>query len=252
MRLLTAARDLARRKARERDARFVAEGIRAVEELLVSPVELVGVVCGPQLLDSERGRELRQAVERRGVPLSEVTEREFGGAASTESPQGVLAIGHIPDRQLSTLADRERLTLLVLDGVQDPGNVGTMIRTAHALGADATIALPGTVDVWNAKVVRSAMGSLFRHHVQSASLDQLAGFATAQGAELWAADAGGMEIGTLRRPKRLGLVLGNEGAGVGADVEARVAQRVSLAMPGDTESLNVAIAAGILLYELRA
>lgn len=252
MRLLTAARDLARRKARERDARFVAEGIRAVEELLASPLELVGVLCAPQLLDSVRGTQLRQAVERRGVPLADVTEREFAGAASTESPQGVLAIGRIPERQLSALADRERLTLLVLDGVQDPGNVGTMIRTAHALGADATIALPGTVDVWNAKVVRSAMGSLFRHHVQAASSNELAGFAATHAVELWAADAGGVEVGKLRRPARLGLVLGNEGAGVGAAMEPHLAQRVSLAMPGGAESLNVAIAAGILLYELRA
>ncbi|MBK8248634.1 MAG: RNA methyltransferase [Gemmatimonadetes bacterium] len=251
MRLLTTARDLSRRKARERDGRFVAEGVRTVEELLASPVELVGVVCGPQLMDSDRGTQLRLQIDRRGIPLAEVTEKEFGGAASTESPQGVLAIGRIPSRQLSTLADREHLTLLVLDGVQDPGNVGTMIRTAHALGADATVALPGTVDVWNAKVVRSAMGSLFRHHVQAAPIDELAAFAAAHGVELWAAEASGAELTTLRRPNRLGLVLGNEGAGVGAALEERLARRVSLAMPGGAESLNVAIAAGILLYGLR-
>lgn len=250
MRLLTAARDLSRRKARERDARFVAEGVRAVEELLASPLEMVGAVCGPQLVESERGAHLRAELERRGVEVAEVTDREFSGAASTESPQGILAIGRIPDRKLDTLAGRDRLTLLVLDGVQDPGNVGTLIRTAHALGADATIALPGTVDVWNAKVVRSAMGSLFRHHVLPASIGELSAFTRPQEVVLWAAHARGTDLRSLRRPPRLALVLGNEGAGVTPAVEALVSKRVALAMPGDAESLNVAVAGGILMYGL--
>ncbi len=251
-RLLTVARDLSRRKARERDARFVAEGIRAVEELLASPIEIVGVVCGPQLIDSERGAHLRADVERRGLPLAEVSEREFAGAASTESPQGVLAIGAIPTRTLEQLGHREHLTLLVLDAIQDPGNVGTMIRTAHALGADATVALPGTVDVWNAKVVRSAMGSLFRHHVLPASFEELQRYTSATDTVLWAADAAGESLAALARPARLGIVVGNEGAGVGPELRQAAARAVSLRMGGDAESLNVAVAAGILLYQVLA
>lgn len=251
MRLLTTARDLARRKARERDGLFVAEGIRAVEELLTSPLEVEGVVCGPQLLEASRGVRLRADVEHAGIAIADVTDREFAGAASTESPQGVLAIGKVPTRALGDLAGRASLRLLVLDAVQDPGNVGTMIRTAHALGVDATVALPGTVDVWNAKVVRSAMGSLFRHHALQASLADLTAFVRDQGVAVWGTDAAGVSLRALTPPPRLAIVVGNEGAGLGPEVRTLVDQVASLPMRGDAESLNVAVAAGIILYEVQ-
>jgi TrmH family RNA methyltransferase len=231
---------------------FVAEGVRAVEELLASSLIIEGVLCGPQLLDNERGARLRAEIERReGLHVSDVSEREFASAASTESPQGVLAIGTVPPRALSELTGRSTLRLLVLDSVQDPGNVGTMLRTAHALGVDATVALPGTVDLWNAKVVRSAMGSLFKHHAQHESLDVLTGFLAGQDVVLWGADAAGAPVGSARTPQRLALVVGAEGAGLTAPVREQVSQLVSVEMRGATESLNVAVAAGILLYELR-
>lgn len=252
MRLLTTARDLSRRKARERDGLFVAEGVRAVEELLASPLVVQGVLCGPQLLDNERGAHLRAEIERReGLHVSDVSEREFASAASTESPQGVLAVGEVPARSLSDLAGRATCRLLVLDSVQDPGNVGTMLRTAHALGLDGTVALPGTVDLWNAKVVRSAMGSLFKHHALHTSLDVLDGFLAGQEIALWGADAAGSSVKTLSPPARLALAVGGEGAGLTTVVRERVTQLVSVDMRGDAESLNVAVATGILLYELQ-
>jgi TrmH family RNA methyltransferase len=251
MRVLTQARDLARRKAREREGLFVAEGIRGVEELIRSPLEVSGVLCAPQLLDNPRGVRLRAEIDRLEVTVSDVTEREFASAASTESPQGVLAIAQIPVRTLDTLAGRDTLRVLVLDAVQDPGNVGTLLRTAHALGIDATVALPGTVDVWNAKVVRSAMGSLFHHLALGASLEILTAFLSRTGATFWGADAAGTPVATLAKPPRLALAVGNEGAGLTAPVRDAVAQLVSLPMPGDAESLNVAVATGILLYQLQ-
>ncbi|MGQ0648293.1 MAG: TrmH family RNA methyltransferase [Gemmatimonadaceae bacterium] len=251
MRVLTQARDLARRKARERDGQFVVEGVRAVEELLRSPVVVSGLLCGPQLIDTARGAHLRAEIDRAGVIVSDVTEREFASAASTESPQGVLAIAETPRRALADLSGRSTLRLLVLDAVQDPGNVGTLLRTAHALGLDGTVALPGTVDVWNAKVVRSAMGSLFRHHALHASLDELSGFLETEHAPLWGADPSGAPVGDVTPPGRMGLAVGNEGGGLTPPVRERVTQLVSLPMRGDAESLNVAVAAGILLYELQ-
>jgi TrmH family RNA methyltransferase len=251
MRLLSIARDLARRKARERDGRFVAEGIRAVEELLTSPLAIEGIVCGPQLVDTPRGAKLRAAIDRQELLVADVSEREFAGAASTESPQGVLAIAAVPERALADLLVRDQLTILVLDAVQDPGNVGTMIRTAHALGTDATLALPGTVDVWNAKVVRSAMGSLFHHHVAPVSLADLAELASSGQLTCWALDPRGRPIDTIERPRRLALIAGNEGAGVTPSVGVHVHDRVALRMRGDAESLNVAVATGIALYQVQ-
>ena len=251
MRLLTLARDLKRRKSRERQALFVVEGVRAVEELVRSQIRVQGVITAPQLDGAPRGQALRQAIASHGVETANVTEAEFRTAAETESPQGVLAIAEIPSHSLSSFADRDRLRLLVLDGVQDPGNVGTILRTAAALGADATVALPGTVDLWNAKVVRGAMGASFHHPALHSSFEDLTAFLDAEKVELWGADTGGEPVESASPPQRLALAVGNEGAGLSSTVRERMTRVVSLPISGAVESLNVAVAAGILLYQLR-
>jgi RNA methyltransferase, TrmH family len=251
VKLLTLARDLKRRKSRERQRLFVAEGVRAVEEVLRSPVRLRGALASPMLDATPRGSALRHALADGGVALLDVAEPDFASAADTDSPQGILAIGEVPDRSLETLALPPEARILVLDAVQDPGNVGTLLRTAAALGATATIALPGTVDLWNAKVVRSAMGTLFRHPAIAATWDELATFLDRQDVALWAADAGGQPVSRASAPARLAIAVGNEGGGLSASVRARAERVVSLPIAADVESLNVAVAAGILLHELR-
>lgn len=251
MRLLTLARDLKRRKSRERHSLFVAEGVRSVEELLRSGLRIQGVLTAPQLDGAPRGQTLRTLMAERGVENANVSEAEFRSAAETDSPQGVIAIAEIPHHSLSELAGRASLRLLVLDGVQDPGNVGTILRTSAALGADATIGLPGTVDFWNAKVVRGAMGASFHHPAMHASLEELQAFLSGERIDLWGADAAGESVDSMSPPTRLALAVGNEGAGLSSSVRQLVARLVSLPIPGPVESLNVAVAAGILLNQLR-
>jgi TrmH family RNA methyltransferase len=230
---------------------FVAEGVRAVEELLASGLAIRGILAAPQLEGAQRGAALRLRLAESGLETANVSEAEFRSAAETESPQGVIAIAEIPKHSLGEISDRGALTILVLDAVQDPGNVGTILRTAAALGVDATVALPGTVDVWNAKVVRGAMGAIFRHRVIQTSADVLVSFARDKNVELWGADAAGEPVGTLEVPARIGLVVGNEGAGLSSSMRERMTRLVSLPITGDVESLNVAVATGILLYQLR-
>ena len=251
MRLLTLARDLRRRKSREKQHLFVAEGVRAVEELLESSIEVKGVLVAPQLEGAQRGAALRARIAESGVETAAVSEAEFRSAAETESPQGVLAIGAVPEHGFARLAGRDTLRVLVLDAVQDPGNVGTIVRTAQALGVDATIALPGTVDLWNAKVVRGAMGASFRHIAFHSSLDELSAFLADAGAVLWGADAAGDPIDIIEPPARLAIAVGNEGAGLSSSLRERAAKLVSLPIKGAVESLNVAVATGILLFQLR-
>jgi TrmH family RNA methyltransferase len=251
MRLLTLARDLRRRKARERDALFVVEGIRGVEELLRSPLEIIGVLAAPKLAESSRGESLRRNIAARECELSDVSEKEFQSAAETESPQGVVAIARIPSRSLADLKGRVSLRVLLLDAVQDPGNVGTIVRTAAALGADATVALPGTVDLWNAKVVRSAMGAHFHHLAFHSTWEHVAAFLEQERVSLWVADVRGEPLAG-DAPARLALAVGNEGGGLSPHVRDTAARVISLPVAPVVESLNVAVAAGILLYELRA
>lgn len=251
MRLLTLARDLGRRKAREKHSLFVAEGVRSLEELLRSGLSIRGVLVAPQLADAPRGAQLRASIQGAGVEIAEVSERDFRSAAETESPQGVLAIAEMPKLDIAGLAMGDRCRLLVLDGVQDPGNVGTIIRTAAALGATATIALTGTVDVWNPKVIRSSMGAQFTHPTLHARPVELFELLDRTRVELWATDAAGSALTEEPAPPRLAIALGNEGAGVSSELRARSERTVSLPLAGGAESLNVAVAAGIILYQLR-
>ena len=251
MKLVTLARDLGRRKARERDALFVAEGIRTVEELVRSPLRIHGALIAPGLEDAPRGRALAEALAGRAVEIARVTDRDFGSAAQTESPQGILAIGEMPARQLDQLALPSGARLLILDAVQDPGNVGAILRTAAALGATATVSLPGTVDLWNAKVVRSAMGAQFHHPTYRGTWDELDPFLGERRVPIWGTDSGGTPPGAAPAPDRLALLVGNEGSGLGAEARARCVHVVGIPISGAVESLNVAVATGILLYVLR-
>jgi RNA methyltransferase, TrmH family len=238
-----------RRKARGREGRFVAEGVRTVEDLLRSPIPIRGALVSPSLESTPRGTALRAALVERGVEVADVDEREFASAAETESPQGILVVADIPERTLDDIALPPTARILVLDGIQDPGNVGTIVRTAAALGATATVALPGTVDLWNAKVVRSAMGALFAHHALAASWESVDTFLTRHRMSLWAADASGSPAPSTI-PRHLAVAVGNEGAGVSDPVRERSERLVAIPVEG-VESLNVAVAAGILLYALR-
>jgi TrmH family RNA methyltransferase len=251
LRLLTLARDLRRRKARERNGLFVVEGIRAVEELARAPLRITGALMSSGLADDPRAAALRDSLASRGVEIAAVTTAEFETAAETDSPQGILAIATTPTRSLDDFVTTDPARILVLDAVQDPGNVGTIVRSAAGLGATATVALPGTVDLWNAKVVRSAMGAHFLHPALHCTWDELRLFLERSSIPLWGADTRGHPASRASAPSRLAVAVGNEGAGLSDSVQHRAERLVSLPLASGVESLNVAVAASLLLYELR-
>jgi len=255
VRVLSVARDLQRRHARERHGLFVAEGVRTVAELLRSPLTIRGALTAPSL-DLAHGQPLLSTLRERGIPVQQVTAAEFSSAAGTETPQGILAIAEVPQHELTTLPLTEPFRLVVLDAVQDPGNVGTIVRTAAALGAAAIVSLPGTVDLWNAKVVRSSMGSLFHHPTLACTWEELTSFRAQYKVLLWGAEATGESLASLRGtkaqvPGRLAIAVGNEGSGLSAQTRKGADKLVSVEIAASVESLNVAVATGILLYELR-
>ncbi len=250
MSLLTTARDLHRRKARERSGRFVAEGVRAVEELLKSGLVIDGVLASESSRAAVRTAAALDRAASLGVPTVIVSDREFESAADTEAPQGILAVAAAPTWSLASLP-MGSVRLLVLDALQDPGNVGTILRTAAAFEVSATIALPGTVDLWNAKVVRSSMGSHFVHPTISCTVEALAPFLTERGIPLWGADTAGTPLPEVEVPPQWALAVGNEGAGLSPATQSLVAGTVALPISAAVESLNVAVATGILLFAFR-
>jgi RNA methyltransferase, TrmH family len=242
-------RALHRRRRRDAEGLFLAEGVRLVEDLLASPLEVRLAVASSSLGDTSRGSALRDALAARGIPCREVDDRTLAELADTETPQGVLAVAAIPRPPLDAIdLAAPPAAVLVLDAVQDPGNLGTLARTAEALGAAGLVALPGTVDPWNAKSVRAAMGATFRLPVVQAAWDDLEPWLRARGVAVLAADAAGGPLDPP--PPRAALVLGNEGAGVSPETAARADRTVAIPLRGRAESLNVAAAGAILLHEL--
>jgi TrmH family RNA methyltransferase len=243
-------RDLHRRRGRERRGRTLAEGIRLVEEALAAGIPIDAAVAAPSLDATPRGRALREALAARGVHTEVLSDREFATLALTGQPQGVLAVVALPGWEADAVRPSAGHPVLVLDGVQDPGNVGTIARTALALGAAGLVALPGTAELANPKVVRSAMGALFRLpavHLDAASLP---GWLRAAGAELWVAEADGEPVARVRAAGPVAVVVGNEGAGVHPEVAVLATRRVGIPLAPGAESLNVAAAAAILLHEV--
>lgn len=249
--LVSTIRDLHRRKARERRGLALAEGIRLVEEALAAGVAFTGVVAGPALDATPRGKALRAALETAGIPVETATDPELVELADTEHPQGVLAVVSPRAWVPADLRVQVGHPVLVLDGVQDPGNVGTIARTALALGAAGLVALPGTADLLNPKALRGSMGALFRLPALPMTDAEFLAWALAAGVESWAASVDGEDIRRLAPlTAPVALIVGNEGAGIRAELTAASARRVAVPISAGTESLNVAVAAGILLHEV--
>lgn len=245
-------RRLAGRRFREREGKFFAEGVRFVEEALLSdwPVEMV-VYC-PRVTETTRGRSLLEGAAAGGAGLVEVDEPLFRELAGTEHPQGVLAVVRQRQVRPEDLPPTGRPALLVVvDGVQDPGNLGTIVRSADAAGAGGVFLLKGTADVFNPKALRASMGSIFHVPVaQGLSSDEVRSFLASRGIKAVAGDPRGEKAvfqSDLTVP--CALVLGSEAAGVRDGPLSAAAERVRIPMPGRSESLNVAISAAILLYE---
>lgn len=250
MTLATTIRDLHRRKARERRGLALAEGVRLVEEMLAAHVPCKGAVVSPSLEATPRGAALLAALEARGIAVERVGERELAELAATEHPQGVLAVYQPREWQLDDLAPAPGRPLVLLDAVQDPGNVGTIARTALAFGASGVIALPGTVDLANPKVVRAAAGGLFT--LPSLHADDVAvrEWLRHRGVPLWVTAMDGEPLAADRPDTAVALVLGNEGAGIQGELLRAAQRRVTIPIRPGSESLNVAVAAGILLHHL--
>lgn len=250
MSLVSTVRDLHRRKARERRGLALAEGVRLVEELLDSELHCTGAVISPSLESTPRGRNLVGGLRDREVEVVSVPEAEFNSVGATENPQGIVVAYQPRTWGLDEIGAIPGRPLVLLDALQDPGNVGTIARTALAFGASGLVALPGTVDLTNPKVVRSAAGALFKLPSVHLELVVLQRLLADSGVELWAAVMNGEPKFSEGRSKAVAIALGNEGAGVSPDLSALADRRVGIPIRAEAESLNVAVTAGILLQQL--
>jgi TrmH family RNA methyltransferase len=232
-------------RRRSREGLMVAEGLRLVEELLRSGLPVTRVYYTPDFTTDVRGAALIAAFREREGVVWEVTPEVLTALSATETPQGVVAVLPVPE---IPAADRQGVNL-VLDGMRDPGNVGTILRAAWASGVRQVLLPPGNVDFTNPKVVRAGMGAHFYLPLRRPSWEALA--ERVAGDDVWLAEAGeGTRYDRVDWRGAVTLIVGGEAEGAGPQARALAAGRhVTIPMAPGVESLNAAMATSVLLFE---
>ncbi|MBE3581453.1 MAG: RNA methyltransferase [Thermoanaerobacteraceae bacterium] len=244
------ARSLYRRAQREKTGLYLLEGKHLLVEALAARAEVEVVFYEPNFLRSPEHAGLISQLRQAGYLCLEVEPAVMESVAATVTPPGVLAIARQKRASLSLLLENPEVFLLVADGVQDPGNLGTMLRTAVAAGCTGAVLTGGTVDPYNEKVVRAAMGAIF--HLPVVTGIEAAHLALRLKGKVKVIVA---HVGAVRPyydcdyGGRVALVLGNENRGPSPEILRQAEDQVSIPLWGPVESLNVAVAAAILLYE---
>jgi TrmH family RNA methyltransferase len=232
-------------RLRRETGAFVVEGVRLAEEALASGWEAQLALHSPEL--DERGRKMIEGFMRRGVPVEMVSADVLRAVSDTQTPQGILAV--LSQQSLPT--PQQAGFIFIADGVRDPGNLGSMLRSAAAAGADLACLAEGCADPWAPKVLRAAMGAHFHLPLQNQSWDELEEFLNGAGVRTYLADAnGGIVFSQADFRLPLALIIGAEAEGASPAALRLADERVHIPMPGGMESLNAAAAAAILLFEV--
>jgi RNA methyltransferase, TrmH family len=235
-----------RPKERREAAAFLAEGVRLVEEALVAGWPFRFALHGPEL--SPRGAQLVEKLREHGVPLELVDGVLLRSLSETETSQGILAV--LDERELSLPAVPD--FLLIPDSVRDPGNLGTLLRSAEAAGVQAVLLPPETADAFAPKVVRAGMGAHFRLPIRSAGWTEIALLVAGMPAnrQVYLAEMGGASCWQADFKAPLALIIGGEAAGATQQARQLATRLVSIPMLGGTESLNAAVAGSVLMFEV--
>ena len=246
--LVKQARALRQRKTRLETGLFLVEGIHHVGEAVEAKWQIETIFHAPDLLTSEFARTLLDRAGQLRLRLQPVSMQVMGSLADKENPQGLLAIVHQKQTQLEGL--KQIRTAAAVVSPQDPGNVGTILRTLEAVDADALFLLDGGVEPYHPTAVRASMGSLFWIPIIQTSFAEFSAWARGGGCQLIGTSAhAAVDYHTLAPHSPWILVLGNEQKGLSPEQSLACDATVSLPMRGRVSSLNLAVAAGVLLYQ---
>lgn len=245
-------RMLHKRKFREKNNEFIIEGLRIIEHGINNNANISAVYYGEEIAKTNRGRALLDKIIHSNIDLYKVNEKILKEISTTDNSQGIIGVVKIKTYDLNDIIDRDKFILVILDRLQDPGNVGTIIRTADSAGIDGIIALKGTVDIYNSKTIRSTMGSIFTlpviyideaweiiNELKSRDVDIIA---TTLQAEKYHFQA--------NYRNKSAVIIGNEANGISDDLVELSNLKVKIPIIGKAESLNASIASGIIMYEI--
>ncbi len=238
------ARSLGRRRTRYEEGRFCVEGLRLVADAWRAGIFPAFVFYAPDSLAATEGAALIDALSAAGVPCYAAASHVLQALSDTVTPQGIVAVLPLPSPQTAinpTLA-------LILDEVRDPGNLGAILRVAAGAGVDQVWLGPGTVDPFNAKTLRAGMGAHFRVRLAWGTWKQI--HDAIQGMTVWlAAGQGELRYDEVDWMRPSALIIGSEAHGASAAATSLAGGRIRIPLANDVESLNAAVAAGVILFE---
>lgn len=239
---------LHKRKNRDERKLFFIEGIRFVKEAIQEDINIKYIIISDKLKDD---KEVNEILKNAKVNIYIATDKIIKELSDTDTPQGIIAV--IPYLQfLDDTKDNKNNTYLILDSVQDPGNMGTIIRTADATGVNKIILSKGCVDIYNPKVLRATMGSIFRTNI--VLVDELRCYIRElknQNFMVFAAHLGGVKnYFEVNLKNNVAIVIGNEANGIREEVANECSGLIKIPMLGKIESLNAGVSASVILYEI--
>lgn len=240
------------KKHRMKNLQFVVEGVRIIDECLKHDGDIEYVVYSKELHEVRCGTDLLNRISKKGYTIYEVPGQLFNRLAATESPQGIMAVVNMKNITLEDLEFKTdgELFLVILDRIQDPGNMGTIIRTSEGAGVDAIITTKGSVDPYNDKTLRATMGAIFYLPIIQCKDDVWIRYLKQKNVRLIAADLNTDKTYIdIDYNGNIGIIIGNEANGIDDKILCDIEEKISIPILGKIESLNAAVAAGILIYK---
>jgi len=250
--LLKQLLELQTKKGRKLKDKFLLEGARLCQEAIQSDWPVEQIFYSQSFQDSEAGRKVLNLAEQKKINLLLVQEKVITKMAETETPQGIVALVQKKRFSLKDVLAKSPDTILALDNIKDPGNLGTMLRTADAAGVSAVLLSQGSVELYNSKVVRTTMGSIFHlNPVDNLSFAHVIPELKNSGYQIVATlPQGGKRIDWQDFSGKNCLLIGNEALGLSEELLKLADLKITLPIFGKAESLNAAVACGIILYQI--
>ena len=248
--IIKEVKNLYKRKDRWKEQLFIIEGIKIIEEALENNVVLKYILIMDKLQSTSEGYNFYESIKENNN-LIHITDNVFKEISDTENSQGIIAVAQFKISKLEDLILKDNPALIFLDGLQDPGNLGTIIRTCDAFNLDGIILGEGSVDPYNPKVVRATMGSIFRIPlvVTQNSIETLTKLKERKIQILSTSLEADLPIYEIDYREGFALIIGNESKGVKDETLSLSDQLIKIPMPGSAESLNAGVAASIIMYE---
>jgi len=244
-------KSLKTKRTRDEKGLFFIEGIRFMEEALKENAEFDKIFISEKLADINGGSEILKRINNESYTIYSLPDKLFKEISDTENPQGILATIRFRKMSADEIHEDGRF-YIILDSLQDPGNMGTIIRTADAAGVSGIIISKGCVDIYNPKVLRSTMGSVFHIPLyHSEDLIKTINKLKKSGCKIYAAHLkGSVNYFEEDMRGRSAIIIGNEANGISDEIAEQADVLVKIPMPGRAESLNASVAASLLMYEV--